>query len=65
MIRHHTGDVSSFGKVPTDNIQPTIVLGEEDIKQAQENLLTSLANNQSGKRFELSTVTSSISSIYY
>lgn len=45
-IRHHTGDVSSFGQIPAENIQPTIVLDEEDIKQAQENLLISMANNK-------------------
>lgn len=46
-IMHHTGDVSSFGTIPAGNIQPTIVLDDEDIKQAQENLLIGLAGKVS------------------
>jgi len=46
-VTHHTGDVSSFGAIPSEKIGPVVVLDNEDIKSAQKNLLTNL---------ELSTV---------
>lgn len=33
---HHTGDVDTFGTVPSDKLRPTILLDEEDISLAQE-----------------------------